>query len=79
MEKNKKILDNALGRLGSFSPKDGVWEDIDNQLQQETLKDSLTQLKTFDPPHSTWTSITNELSKQEKLSQLQKFTPDDSS
>ncbi|OQX76041.1 MAG: hypothetical protein B6D64_10565 [Bacteroidetes bacterium 4484_276] len=75
MEKNKKILDNALGRLGSFTPKDRVWNGIDNQLHQEVLTDSLSKLKSFDPPNNTWGSITNELSKKEKLSQLRKFAP----
>jgi len=76
MEKNKKILDNTLGRLGSFTPEQEVWERIDNKLQQEVLTDSLSKLKTFNPPDSTWESITNELSKKEKLSHLRKFTPD---
>jgi hypothetical protein len=76
MEKNRKIMDNALGRLGCFKPKDEVWEKIDSYLQQEYFEVSLAQIKSFDPPEKIWGQIAQELSKQEKLGQLRKFTPD---
>lgn len=76
MEKNRKIMDNALERLGCFKPKDEVWEKIDSYLQQEYFEDSLAQITSFDPPEKIWGQIAQELSKQEKLGQLGKFTPE---
>jgi len=78
MEKNKHILDKALQNLGSFTPKDGVWVNIDGQLKRQFFEDNLNQLPNYNPPDSIWDTISQKLSKDEKLKQLKSFTPEDS-
>jgi len=78
MEKNKHILDNALGKLPCFSPNDAIWKNIEVQLLHQPLSESLKQLPNYNPPESVWDPISLELSKQEKIKQLSQFTPEDS-
>jgi len=75
MEKNRNILDEALTHLRSFSPKEKIWNNLDQQLSDTVLNKGLSELKTFDPPDVIWESISMELSGKEKLDKLYKFDP----
>jgi hypothetical protein len=77
MERNRKILDEALQQLRSYIPDEKVWDVVKSQLPETTMADGLSKLKSIDPPQHVWIAIANELDKHEKIRQLKEFTPGD--
>ncbi len=77
MEKNRKILDEALQQLRSYAPKEKVWNAVQSKLAEATIAEGLSKLKSIEPPQKVWNSIVNELDKHEKIGQLKGFTPGD--
>lgn len=77
MEKNRKILDEALQQLRSYAPGEKVWDAVQSELADAAMADGLSKLKPIDPPQEVWNAIANELDKQEKIHQLKEFTPGD--
>ncbi|HZK08975.1 MAG TPA: hypothetical protein VFC92_12365 [Bacteroidales bacterium] len=77
MEKNRKILDEALQQLRSYTPDEKVWEAVQSQLAEATIAEGLSKLKSIVPPQKVWNAIANELDKHEKIGQLKEFTPGD--
>ena len=77
MERNRKILDEALQQLRSYIPDDKVWEALQSQLPEAKVADELSKLNSVDPPELVWNAIANELDKDEKIHQLKEFTPAD--
>jgi hypothetical protein len=64
MEKNRKILDEALQQLRSYAPDEMVWTNIHLRMAEPKLAEVLSQLKLIDPPEIFWDAIDNELDKQ---------------
>jgi hypothetical protein len=77
MEKNRKILDEALQHLRTYTPDEKVWEALQSELTEAAMADGLSKLKSIEPPQQVWNAIANELNKQEKIHQLKEFTPGD--
>ena len=77
MEKNRKILDEALQQLRSYTPDEKVWESVQSKLAEVAMGDGLAKLKSIEPPQQIWDAVANELDKQEKIHQLTEFTPGD--
>ncbi|NCA86503.1 MAG: hypothetical protein EOM83_13180 [Clostridia bacterium] len=77
MEKNCKILDEALQQLRSYVPDGKVWDALQSQLAEAAMAHGLSKLKSIDPPQHLWNTIPNELDKQEKIHQIKAFTPGD--
>ncbi len=75
MEKNRKILTDALRKLPVYSPKEKVWEELCVHLENKTSSAKLSQLIDFDPPESIWDNIEEKLSQKEKLSSLNEYNP----
>ena len=77
MERNRKILDEALQQLRSYTPDEKVWDAVQSELPEATLADGLSKLNSIDPPELDWAAVANELDKDEKIRQLKEYTPDD--
>ena len=77
MERNRKILDEALQQLRSYIPDDNVWEAVQSKLPEAKTTNEEMELNSIDPPDLVWNAITTELDKDEMIHQLRKFTPAD--
>lgn len=77
MEKNRKILDEALQQLRTYVPDDEVWDAVQSGLPDASLAAGLSEFKSIDPPEIVWDAIANDLDKKEKISQLKEYTPGD--
>ncbi len=77
MEKNRKILDEALQQLRTYAPDEQVWDMVQSRLPEVSLATGLSELKSIDPPEIVWDAIANDLDKQGKINQLKQFTPED--
>ncbi len=77
MERNRKILDEALQQLRSYTPDEKVWDVVQSELPEATIADGLSKLNSIAPPELVWNAIANELDKDEKIHQLKEFTPAD--
>ena len=75
MEKNRKILIDALRKLPVYSPEDKAWEVLSSNLKKAQPSGSMPQLRKIEPPEAIWTNIDNELSHREKLTALNHFDP----
>ncbi len=75
MEKNRKILKDALRNLPVYQPEDRVWDRIEVHLNKSLSLDKLGQLRKFEPPKSVWDNIDEKLTRNEKLSTLPKYNP----
>jgi len=64
MERNRKILDEALQQLRSYIPDEKVWDALQSQLAEAEMADGLSKLISCDPPQPAWNAIANELDKQ---------------
>ena len=75
MEKNRKILVDALRKLPVYSPEDNAWKVLSSNLKKTQPSVSMPQLCKIEPPEAIWTNIENELSRREKLSALNFYDP----
>ena len=75
MEKNKKILVDALRKLPVYAPEDKVWETLSLNLKKTQPSGIMPQLHKTAPPEAIWTNIDNELSHREKLAALHIYEP----
>lgn len=60
-EHNRKTLEEALGRLPSCRPPEGLWGRIESELvreeNEEPLRSALEQLPAYSPPSSVWEAV----------------------
>ncbi|HDO28277.1 MAG TPA: hypothetical protein ENH02_09200 [Bacteroidetes bacterium] len=75
MEKNWKILIDALKKLPVYTPENHVWKKIKLYLAKNLASGKMPQLHVIDPPEDVWTSIDHELNRREKLSSLKRYNP----
>lgn len=67
-EKNKNTLNDALKQLPDYSPKDELWESLEEKLNTEgeinhqTLVTSIRRLPVFAAPEQIWQKIETQLS-----------------
>jgi len=63
-ELNKKILDNAIRNLPDYEPKAGLWEQLQNEMQQppvDPLQEAINQLPSYEPSTGLWDKIEQQL------------------
>jgi hypothetical protein len=65
MEKNRKILKQALKNLPEYKPEEQLWSEIAKGLDQEDTTHFIGGLKQFDPPEEIWQNIDRQLSRKE--------------
>ncbi len=75
MEKNKKILTDALRKLPDYTPDDKLWEAISSSLNQKSASVKLARLSSIDPPDSIWDNLDKALTHREKVSSFRQFEP----
>lgn len=76
MEKNKKILLDALRNLPDYSPDNKVWVRISEDLDKNSTSTKiLQQLSKIEPPENIWDKIDEELTRREKRSILKQYNP----
>lgn len=66
IERNRKILKEALGKLPGYSPEDHVWENIAGNLAENEKNQLFTNLSQFGPPEELWDSIDRQLTGMER-------------
>ena len=57
MEKNQHILKNALTKLPHYSPGDGVWTSINQEMNELPLKSATQSLPEYEPDEKLWDLI----------------------
>jgi len=64
-EKNKNSLLKAINNLPKYSPKDYVWDNLDDALQtshaDQVLHDAIRQMPSYKAPDQAWSNIKLEL------------------
>lgn len=75
MEKNRKILLNALRNLPVYPPDNKEWEGILAHLEKNSSSARLPRLSKIEPPKSIWDKIDKELTRREKRSALNQYNP----
>jgi len=75
VEKNRKILIEALKKLPSYAPEDKVWKEIALHLSKDSASGNIPEMREWEPPETVWANISSELTHREKLSALHRFTP----
>ena len=72
MEKNRGILQKALGRLRIYSPDESSWEQLEETMNKKVLAGKLGEIE---PPEFIWDQIEQQLDLSETSGKLQEFNP----
>lgn len=75
LEQNKATLKKAILALPSYAPPEGLWDSIEEQLEEEEsspLGLAIQELPKYSPPAFVWKNISQELD-QPQLSEKPKF------
>jgi hypothetical protein len=54
MEHNREILKNALQNLPSYEPREIIWNDIDQKLNELPLQQAIAGLPDYEPDERIW-------------------------
>ncbi|MCF2491059.1 hypothetical protein [Dyadobacter sp. CY347] len=57
MEKNRRTLKEALNKLPHYSPGEGVWASLNQQLNELPLKTAAKSLPEYEPDDRLWNQI----------------------
>lgn len=73
MEHNRDILNKALQQLPSYEPKDIVWHEIDQKLNELPLQQALPNLPEYEPDQRIWRNIEHNVTQKGQIFPFWKY------